>query len=450
MSLGQFERWLAGKPFRWPDAKWSMIWMRRLFEFWSCPPDADPPVDVSRLIAFLRHVKGAGTPAWQRHQAAITVGRYQQMRSGAIDKEIQAVIRKLGDMAKAAKFGDAEGAAIAAAKETRFPAGEHEALTALRETLRRRRYKHDTEKAYVGWVKRFLVANQGKPVEALGEREIRAFLSRLAVGEHGQGIAASTLGQAKSALLFLFEQVMGRELAFLEHSDATKPSKLPVVLALEEVRAVRRGLRGRPSLMFDLMYGSGLRHKECRRLRVKDIQHSERSILIRDGKGEKDRITVLPDSLQGDLLEQIERCRITHQRDLERGEGKVFMPDALARKYPSESRKFGWQWLFPSTRARADPRSGEVWRHHVGEDFLSKPFARALSQSGCLKNAVPHTLRHSFATHLLEDGADIRTVQELLGHKDVKTTMVDTHVMNRPGRAVTSPPDRMGESAASA
>ena len=148
MSLGQFEQWLAGKPFRWPDAKWSMIWMRRLFEFWSCPPDADPPVDVSRWIAFLRHVKGAGTPAWQRHQAAITVGRYQQMRSGAIDKEIQAVIHKLGDIAKAAKFGDAEGAAIAAAKETRFPAGEHEALTALRETLRRRRYKYDTEKAF--------------------------------------------------------------------------------------------------------------------------------------------------------------------------------------------------------------------------------------------------------------------------------------------------------------
>ena len=168
-------------------------------------------------------------------------------------------------------------------------------------------------------------------------------------------------------------------------------------------------------------------------------------ILVRDGKGEKDRVTVLPDRIRQDLVEQMEPCRKRHQRDLEMGNGEVFLPDALKQKYPNESKKFGWQWLFPSSRTRMNPRTGHIHRHHVSEDFFAKPFAKAMKESGIVKNAVPHTLRHSFATHLLEDGTDIRTVQELMGHSDVKTTMIYLHVMNKPGLAVNSPLDSLEE-----
>jgi integron integrase len=193
--------------------------------------------------------------------------------------------------------------------------------------------------------------------------------------------------------------------------------------------------------MFLVMYGAGLRHAECRRLRIKDVCFDEGHLVVRSGKGEKDRVTVLPDVCRQDLIEQVERVRRLHKRDLEIGAGNVYLPYALERKYPNENREFGWQWMFPAQKLSKDPRSGQMRRHHVGEDFFAKYFKGAVDRSGIVKNAVPHTLRHSFATHLLEDGADIRTVQELLGHKDVSTTMIYLHVMNKPGLAVKSPAD---------
>ncbi|TWU62525.1 Tyrosine recombinase XerD [Crateriforma conspicua] len=438
MSFDQFHLYVRRLQPNWPDSQWSCIWMRRMYEFWKRPVDETLAIDRERLVSFLRYLKSKGVPPWQRQQAAVTAGRYQTMITGEIDPAIQEVVRTLADLAAAQRNGDQ----AAAEKENHFPDNEPEVVSEMRKTLRRRRYKYDTEKAYVGWVIRLLHFCPNTTPEAITESEIRNFLSSLVTNESG-GVSASTLRQAKSALLFLFQQVLGRELGFLEHSEATKPKKLPVVLTRGEIASIRQGLPKNKRLMLDLMYGGGLRHKECRRLRIKDLQIEEGTILVRDGKGEKDRITVLPQSAIADVIKKIEECRTRHQRDLERGEGEVHMPDALARKYPSESRRFGWQWLFASPKTRTDPRSGRHWRHHVSEDYLAKPFTRALQESGCVKNAVPHSLRHSFATHLLEDGADIRTVQELMGHADVKTTMIYLHVMNRPGLSVRSPLDRL-------
>jgi len=358
--------------------------------------------------------------------------------------------------------------------------------TAFRRTMRRRRMKFDTEKAYTGWLIRFARWAKVSDPTALGETEIREFLTEVALGNSPgslsslrkggrsvktkrvvvkansecdvdwdlpedempmraeSGAAASTQNQAKSALLYFFQDHLGRQLGFIDANPANTPPRLPVVLTREEVADIRQGITARiPSLVYDCMYGSGLRHKECRRLRIKDLCFTERMIVVRNGKGDKDRVTVLPDSLADSLRELIESRRRQHASDLEAGLGEVHLPYSLAKKYPNESRKFCWQFVFASPQIRRDPRTGKHWRHHVSESVLGDVFAKALGQSSCDKNAVPHTLRHSFATHLLEDGADIRTVQELLGHKDVKTTMIYTHVMNRPGLAITSPLDRL-------
>lgn len=440
MTLSKFKHYAEQRRFLKPDPQWTVKSLMRLYEFFKTPLTDELRIDSNHLIDCLAHFKRQRLPAWQRHQLAVSYARYQEMLTGQIEPRVQWVVKTLADMAVSERQGDG----AAAKREQHFPADEPDAVRQLRTTLRRRRYKFDTEKAYVGWVQRFLTANAKRSVDQLGEPEIREFLNSLVNDPRG-GVAANTLKQAKSALIFLFEQTLGRDLAFLDHSEATKPKKLPVVLSRQEVSAIRAPLVGMPRLMFDLMYGAGLRHKECRRLRIKDLQFDEGTILVRNGKGEKDRVTVLPASLVKALQERIEQCRRVHDKDLASGYGEVFMPDALSRKYPNESRKFGWQWVFPSLRVRCDPRSGKYWRHHVSEDVLAKAFAKGLLVSGCLKNAVPHTLRHSFATHLLEDGADIRTVQELLGHEDVKTTMIYLHVMNRPGLAVTSPLDRLGE-----
>jgi len=310
----------------------------------------------------------------------------------------------------------------------------------MRRVLRTLHYKYATEKAYVQWIARFIGFVGTDQLERFGDKEITQFLTGLAVEGN---VASSTQNQAKSALLFLYETVIGKELAFMDAVSAKLPETLPVVLSRDEISAIFPKFHGEHKLMFQIMYGAGLRHKECRRLRVKDICFDEGTILIRDGKGAKDRVTVLPESTVIGLREQIELSADLHKLDIEEGFPEVYLPFALKRKYPQAASELGWRWIFSSRQRRRDKRSGNVWRHHVSESFFASPFKKALHRAGIVKNAVPHSLRHSFATHLLEDGADIRTVQELLGHKDVKTTMIYLHVMNKPGLAVKSPIDSL-------
>ena len=311
-------------------------------------------------------------------------------------------------------------------------------LDRVRAAIRTRHYSFRTEKAYVFWISRFL-AFQGRrhPLE-MGEPEVTAFLTALATREH---VSASTQNQAFSAILFLYREVLGRELRGLDQVPRAKPPvRLPLVLSRGEVAALLAGLRGTPLLMASLLYGAGLRLLECARLRVKDVDFDRRELTVRDGKGRRDRVTLLPDGLLGPLRRHLDRACRVHERDLAEGVA-VELPYALARKYPGASKELAWRWVFPAARVYVDRRTGEVRRHHLHESVLQRAVREAVQGAGLTKPATCHTLRHSFATHLLESGYDIRTIQELLGHSDVNTTMVYTHVLNRGGRGIRSPLD---------
>ena len=274
----------------------------------------------------------------------------------------------------------------------------------------------------------------------MGENEIRAFISHLAVEG---GITASTQTVALSALLFLYRDVLKQNLPYVSNIErARKPRRLPVVFTREETKRILGNLEGTHWLIAGLLYGSGLRLMESLRLRVKDIDLNYNQLTIRDGKGEKDRITMLPASIKVSLARHLERVKLLHAEDLAAGYGEVHLPYALARKYPNAPKEWGWQYVFPAAGRSIDPRSGRKRRHHFSEDAVQKAVKKAIRTARIIKHGSCHTFRHSFATHLLEDGYDIRTVQELLGHKDVRTTMIYTHVLNRGGRGVTSPMDR--------
>jgi len=308
----------------------------------------------------------------------------------------------------------------------------------LREALRLKHYSIRTESAYVEWVIRYVRFHRRHPGQ-MGTPQVRAFLSHLALD---QDVAASTQNQALSALLFLYEHVLGAPLdSRIDAVRARKPARLPTVLSTEEVAAILGDLSGVYQLMAKLLYGCGLRLMECARLRVKDVDFARRLIVVRDPKAMHDRITVLPDSTVSPLKEHLARVRRQHQDDLSTGYGTVYLPEALQRKYPNAEREWIWQYAFPSGRLSIDPRTGVKQRHHVDESSLQRAVRRAARRVGLHKRVTCHTFRHSFATHLLESGYDIRTVQELLGHKDLKTTMIYTHVLNRGGLAVRSPLD---------
>jgi len=312
-------------------------------------------------------------------------------------------------------------------------------LAQLRRTLRVRHYSRRTEDAYVGWVRRFVRFHGLRHPSALGEPEVARFLSALAI--EGR-VAPPTQNQALAALLFLYRQVLRLPLALPEHTVRAKARpRLPVVLTRPEVGAILARLHGSPALVATLLYGSGLRLLECLTLRVQDGDLARGELVVRSGKGAKDRRTVLPDSARPAFERHLAGRRLLHARDLARGEGLVPLPYALARKLPGAASSWGWQWVFPARRRYRDPASSALMRSHLHPTVIQRAVARAVREAGVTRRASCHTFRHCFATHLLEDGYDIRTVQELLGHKDVRTTMIYTHVLNRGGRGVRSPAD---------
>ena len=446
MSIALFRERLAKSRLHPDDIKWMPRWLQ---EFARSHPEADGLIRFSDpdVLRFLQQLRDRKVPAWQRLQAARTLEWYQTLvlRESVIDfSHYKLTLQELAEREKQAKSSagplqDGEGM-DGEGRPGLIDQEEPKPVQALRARMRMLHHPLSTENAYAGWITRLIAHLGDERLEKYGENQLGEFLTELAVVRE---VTAGTQNQALCAILFYYQKVLGKDIHFINRVRAKESSHLPVVLSQDEVRALLPNFSGVFDVMAGLMYGAGLRHRECRTLRIKDIHFDTGHIVIRDGKGQKDRVTVLPKSVCDKLKDVIRQCKIVHDTDLQRGLGRVYLPFALSRKYPNADREFKWQYAFPSRQLSKDPRSGTIRRHHVHESSFAQAMRRALLLSRIEKPATPHTLRHSFATHMLENGADIRTVQEILGHKDVQTTMIYTHVMNRPGLVVESPLDRL-------
>jgi len=313
-------------------------------------------------------------------------------------------------------------------------------LDQIRQVMKLKHFSIRTEQTYIHWIKRFIIFHKKRHPLEMGKDEVREFLSHLA---SELNVARATQNLALQSVLFLYREVLNKDLTHIDNIErAKKEARIPIVFTRNEVAVILSNMTSTPYLMASLLYGAGLRLMECIRLRIKDIDFNSNYILVRDGKGEKDRITVLPEKLKEALQRHLMKVKLLHEEDLESGFGEVYLPHALERKYLNANKEWCWQYVFPSTRLSVDPRSGKTRRHHISEKVLQQSVKEAIKKSGIAKNGSCHTFRHSFATHLLADGYDIRTIQQLLGHSDVSTTMIYTHVVNLGGHGVWSPLDR--------
>jgi integron integrase len=375
--------------------------------------DAQLPITEELAVEFSRTLLANGCKAWVRLQAVRCVESYRNLVLKTKEPDlhnIRMTLRRLASDDDHSESDSPDASDVVGVIDVNEP----KILQDFRVELRLQFKKLHTERAYISCVKQFFAYCKTSDPTHLGESQIRAFLTYKAVECQA---APNSQNQYKSALLFLFQQVLGRQLEYLDYVPANKAKKLPVVLSRDDVAVLIREFTGAKRLMFELMYGAGLRHNECRRLRVKDVCMDRGVIVVRSPKGDQDRITMLPERTRPRFEFQLEKAKRLHELDTRAGLGDVYLPYALAKKYPRENKKFCWQWVFPSKQLSKDPRSGKHRRHHVGESFFASAFKKSVESSGLTKNAVPHSLRHSFATHLLESGSDIRTVQELLGHK---------------------------------
>jgi integron integrase len=423
------------------EVEWFPRWIFRFASHQKSGRERALPVTEPVVLGFLQDLLRNKVPAWQRLQAVGAIEVYQKAILGTQVPSLGHFQERLRQLAASETFNQhaltpREKQEIIQNLDSALPP----VMQKMQAELRLLHYSLETEKAYLGWVRRYLAGLASTDAAAFGEDEIKEFLSGLAVDGN---VAASTQRQALSALLFLYQNVLGRKLEFIDAVAAKKPKRLPVVLGKDEIGRLYPHFEGYQRLLFQLLYGAGLRHREALRLRIKDVDLPQGQLRVLDGKGQKDRVTVLPDSSRELLVAQIAYARRLHQRDLDEGLGEVHLPFALARKYPNAAREFAWQYLFPSREKSRDPRSGQIRRHHLGENAFADALRRAVRAEKLDRRVVPHTLRHSFATHMLQDGADIRTVQDLLGHADVATTQIYLHVMNKPGLAIKSPVDRL-------
>ena len=428
------------------DVEWYPMWLERYGRFLEHAGYSELIVERDVVITFLRSLLESGVPAWQRYQAARAIACFESKILKSQTSKLEGIESRLAEAVKAEAATSESGvrpedfSTRAAMMPGQINANDPLLIQSIRKELRIRHYAIRTESAYVGWAVRFMNFCGSETLDGISENEIKEFLTELAIKNH---VAASTQNQAFNALLFVFRDVLKREMQFLDTVRAKKPERLPVVLTRGEVQRLLSQLGGRDLLMGQLLYGAGLRHMECLRLRVKDIQFDTNQIIVREGKGAKDRVTVLPQVAVDGLRDQIALARELHQRDLAEGFGEVWLPYALAEKYPNAPKEFAWQFVFPAGRRSEDPRTGTYRRHHLHETVFGESMKRAAARAEIDKNVSPHCLRHSFATHLLESGSDIRTVQELLGHADVSTTMIYTHVLQQGPLGVRSPLDRL-------
>ncbi|MDP6467761.1 MAG: integron integrase [Pirellulaceae bacterium] len=444
MSVAKFGVVLKAARLSKNDRTWFSRWIEWYGQFCGTDYRQPIPVERERVIRFLQCQKSNGRKAWQRLQAVRAIEFYRNCVLNQAEHNLDDIRNRLAEMAQRdCRTGDANGSLRQIDVVGQIDPSEPEVIQDLRRELRLMHRKYATEKAYVGWANRFLRFFQIQDRDTLlgaGGQEIKEFLTHLALDGN---VTANTQNQAFNALLFLFRHVLKRDPGHIDALRAKRPQRLPVVLSRNEITRLLGALGGRDLLIAQLLYGGGLRRFEGISARIKDMEFDQHQIVVRDGKGAKDRVTVLPEVAVGGLRRQIAIARQLHEQDIAAGYGRVWLPYALARKYPNADREFAWQYVFPATKLSRDPRTGELRRHHLHESVFPAALKRAAKRAQIDKHVVAHSLRHSFATHLLEDGKDIRTVQELLGHKDVATTMIYTHVMNRPGIAIKSPVDTL-------